>query len=99
MEEAIEAGVEILFIECKVTKDSLEIVAVRNACREKVRRDLSLWEMSPESIALELCHSKTILPSYNSTDPRVSLTDTKDFDTYKLYLEQVHEIQIRGRKP
>jgi hypothetical protein len=25
MEEAIEAGVEIRFLECKVTKDSLEI--------------------------------------------------------------------------
>ena len=30
--------------------------------------------------------SKTVLPCYNSTDPRVSLADTKDFDSYKLYL-------------
>ena len=30
--------------------------------------------------------SKTVLPCYNSTNPRVSLTDTKDFDSYKLYL-------------
>ncbi len=34
----------------------------------------------------ELMDSKTILPCYNSTDPSVSLTDTKDFDSYKLYL-------------
>lgn len=34
----------------------------------------------------ELIDSKTILPCYNSTDPRVSLSNTKDFDSYKLYL-------------
>ena len=34
----------------------------------------------------ELIDSKTVLPCYNTTDPRVSLADTKDFDTYKLYL-------------
>ena len=34
----------------------------------------------------EVIDYKTILPCYNSTDPRVSLTDTKDFDSYKLYL-------------
>lgn len=30
--------------------------------------------------------SKTILPCYNFTDPGASLPDTKDFDSYKLYL-------------
>ena len=30
--------------------------------------------------------SKTVLPCYNSTDPGASLADTKDFDSYKLYL-------------
>lgn len=39
-----------------------------------------------EELLYELIDSKTILPCYNSTDPRVSLTDTKDFDSYKLYL-------------
>ena len=34
----------------------------------------------------DLIDSKTVLPCYNSTNPRVSLTDTKDFDSYKLYL-------------
>lgn len=39
-----------------------------------------------EELLYELIDSKTILPCYNSTDPRVSLVDTKDFDSYKLYL-------------
>ena len=39
-----------------------------------------------EELLYELIDSKTILPCFNSTDPRVSLADTKDFDSYKLYL-------------
>ena len=39
-----------------------------------------------EELLYELIDSKTVLPCYNSNDPRVSLTDTKDFDSYKLYL-------------
>ena len=39
-----------------------------------------------EELLYELIDSKTVLPCYNSTNPRVSLTDTKDFDSYKLYL-------------
>lgn len=39
-----------------------------------------------EELLYELIDSKTILPCFNSTDPRVSLSDTKDFDCYKLYL-------------
>ena len=39
-----------------------------------------------DELLYELIDSKTILPCYNSTDPRVSLTDTKDVDSYKLYL-------------
>lgn len=39
-----------------------------------------------EELLYELIDSKTILPCYNSTDPGVSLADTKDFDSYKLYL-------------
>lgn len=30
--------------------------------------------------------SKTVLPCFNITDPKVSLADTKDFDSYKLYI-------------
>lgn len=39
-----------------------------------------------EELLYELIDSKTVLPCYNSTNPRVSLTDTKDFNSYKLYL-------------
>ena len=39
-----------------------------------------------DELLYELIDSKTILPCYNSTDPRVSLADTKDFNSYKLYL-------------
>lgn len=39
-----------------------------------------------EELLYDLIDSKTVLPCYNSTNPRVSLTDTKDFDSYKLYL-------------
>ena len=39
-----------------------------------------------EELLYELIDSKTVLPCFNSTDPRVSLADTKDFDSYKVYL-------------
>ena len=39
-----------------------------------------------EELLYELLDSKTVLPCYNSSNPRVSLADTKDFDSYKLYL-------------
>ncbi len=34
----------------------------------------------------DLIDSKTVLVSYNTFDPRVSLADTKDYDSYKLYV-------------
>ena len=42
-----------------------------------------------DELIYELIDSKTVLPCYNSTDPRVSLSDTKDFDSYKLYLSDI----------
>ena len=42
--------------------------------------------LKTEKLLYELIDSKTILPCFNSTNPRVSLSDTKDFDSYKLYL-------------
>ena len=39
-----------------------------------------------EELLYELLDSKTVLPCYNSANPRVCLADTKDFDSYKLYL-------------
>lgn len=42
-----------------------------------------------ERMIYELIDTKTILPSYNSTDPRVSLTLSKDLDSYKLYISDI----------
>ncbi|MEE1113891.1 MAG: AAA family ATPase [Eubacterium sp.] len=39
-----------------------------------------------KELLFELIDSRTVLPCYNSTNPRVSLADTKDLDSYKLYL-------------
>jgi len=39
-----------------------------------------------EELLYDLIDSRTVIPCYNSTDPRNSLSDTKDFDSYKLYL-------------
>ena len=39
-----------------------------------------------DELLYDLIDSKTVLPCYNSTNPRVSLAGTKDFDSYKLYL-------------
>lgn len=39
-----------------------------------------------EELLYDLIDSKTVLPCYNSSDPRTSLADTKDLDCYKLYL-------------
>ena len=39
-----------------------------------------------ENLIYDLIDSKTVLPSYNSTDPRVSISHAKDLDSYKLYI-------------
>ena len=39
-----------------------------------------------EELLYELIDSKIVLPCFNTTDPNVSLADTKDFDSYKLYV-------------
>lgn len=39
-----------------------------------------------EELLYELIESKTVLPCFNTTDPNVSLADTKDFDSFKLYV-------------
>ncbi len=39
-----------------------------------------------DELLYELIDSRVILPCYNSTDPRVSLSDSRDFDSYKLYI-------------
>ena len=42
--------------------------------------------MKEEELLFDLFDSKTVLPCYNSTDPKVSLSSSKDFNSYKLYL-------------
>lgn len=42
-----------------------------------------------ETFLFDLIDSKTVLPCYNTTDPGVSLADTRDFDKYKLYLSDI----------
>ena len=39
-----------------------------------------------DNLIYDLIDSKTVLPCYNSTDPRASLSLTKDLDSYKLYI-------------
>lgn len=39
-----------------------------------------------DKLIYALIDSKTVLPSYNTTDPKVSLSLTKDLKSYKLYL-------------
>ncbi len=39
-----------------------------------------------DHLIYDLIDSKTVLPCYNSTDPRVSLSLTKNLDSYKLYV-------------
>ena len=39
-----------------------------------------------DKLIYDLVDSKTVLPCYNSTDPRVSLSLTKDLDSYKMYI-------------
>ena len=46
--------------------------------RRKTRKD--------ENLLYDLIDSRTVLSSYNTTDPRVSLSATKDLDSYKIYL-------------
>lgn len=39
-----------------------------------------------QEFLFDLFDSKTVLPCWNSTNPRVSLADTKDFNSFKLYI-------------
>lgn len=39
-----------------------------------------------EELIYDLIDSKTVLPSYNSTEPRVSLSLARDLESYKLYV-------------
>lgn len=39
-----------------------------------------------DNLIYDLIDSKTVLPCYNATDPRTSLSLTRDLDSYKLYV-------------
>lgn len=45
--------------------------------------------LADEEILYDLIDSKTVLISYNTTDPRVSLSLTKDRDSYKMYVADI----------
>lgn len=58
----------------------------KDARKYRITTAIGRQSAKADELLYELIDSKTILPCYNSTDPRVSLADTKDFDSYKLYL-------------
>lgn len=41
---------------------------------------------SDDALLYDLIDSRTVLPCYNSSDPSAALSQTKDLDSYKLYL-------------
>ena len=61
---------------------SLQRILENNGLQQQLEKN----NTKAEELLYELIDSKTVLPCYNSTNPRVSLTNTKDFDSYKLYL-------------
>lgn len=65
-------------IPAQLAMDSRRFVLYRGTGRRKGDSDLELLH--------ELIESKTVLAAYNTRDPRVSLSLTKDIDTFKLYL-------------
>lgn len=65
---------------------SIPAQLARDTRKYRISTALGKGKSYPDDLLYELIDSKTVLPCYNSTDPRVSLTDTKDFDSYKLYL-------------
>lgn len=59
----------------------------RNAKRYQVARATGKRKQNrDESLIYDMVDSKTVLISYNTTDPFVSLSLTKDMGSYKLYL-------------
>ena len=80
----------------KKIDDSGRISAMYHSIPAQLARDTRKYRITTaigkknntkaEELMYELIDSKTVLPCYNSTNPRVSLTNTKDFGSYKLYL-------------
>ncbi len=72
------------------------LAAMYRAIPAQLARDVRKYRISTalgkkkssaeDRLLYDLIDSRTVLPSYNSSDPRVSLSLTKDLDSYKLYL-------------
>ncbi len=59
----------------------------RNTKRYRLSTALKGKRTTKENELLyDLIDSKTVLPSYNSSDPRISLSLSKELDSYKLYV-------------
>lgn len=65
-------------IPAQLSKDTKRYVISSATGKRKSKKD--------EELLYDLADSKTVLLTYNSTDPRVSLAMTKDLKSYKMYL-------------
>ena len=65
-------------IPAQLSKNKKRFVLSQSTSKKKTDRD--------DERIYDLIDSKTILISHNTTDPRVSLSLSKDLDSYKLYL-------------
>ncbi len=73
--------------------------AMYHAIPAQLSRDLKRYRISTaiggrktiqtEALIYDLIDSKTVLPCYNVTDPRVSMSLTKNLDSYKMYLADI----------
>lgn len=77
--------------------DSGRISAMYHAIPAQLAKDVKRYrlasavgkkrtENSDERLLYKLIDSKTVNAAYNSTDPWVSLSNTKDLDSYKMYI-------------
>ena len=65
-------------IPAQLSKDTKRYVISSATGKRKSKKD--------EELLYDLADSKTVLLTYNSSDPRVSLAMTKDLKSYKMYL-------------
>lgn len=73
-----------------------KIAAIYRSIPAQLSRDVRRYRISSaigkrkttsdDHLIYDLFDSKTVLVSYNSTDPRVSISQTKELDSYKLYI-------------
>jgi hypothetical protein len=68
-------------IPAQLSKDGRRYLISKATGKKKAARD--------EEALYDLIDSKTVLISYNTTDPRVSLSLTKDRDSFKMYVADI----------